>query len=70
MTSLRLIETDGGLIAEDTTSHLFETPPRSQRYRRSRWAYDISVVLHAIALVAVVSLARHFTPPPRPTPGR
>jgi len=68
MTSLRLIETDVGLIAEDKTSHLFETPPRSQRYQRSRWAYDISVVLHAIALVSVVTLARHLTPPPRPTP--
>src|SRR5215831_2263007 len=68
MTSLRLFETDGGLIAPDRTSHLFETPPRSQRYRRSRWPYDLSVVLHAIALVSVAILARYFTPPPPPAP--
>jgi protein TonB len=68
MTSLRLFETDGGLIAPDRTSHLFETPPRSQRYRRNRWPYDLSVVLHAIALVSVVILARYFTPPPPPAP--
>jgi periplasmic protein TonB len=68
MTSLRLFETDGGLIAPDRTSHLFETPPGSARYRRSRWPYDVSVVLHAIALVSVVILARYFTPPPPPTP--
>jgi TonB family protein len=68
MTSLRLFEIGGALSAEDATSHLFETPPRSERYRRSRWPYDISVLLHAIALVSVVSLARYLTPPPRPTP--
>jgi hypothetical protein len=68
MTSLRLFETGGALCAEDATSHLFETPPRSERYRRSRWPYDISVLLHAIALVLVVSLARYLTPPPRPAP--
>src|SRR5262245_15136867 len=68
MTSLRLIETDGAPIAERTTPHLFETPPHSQRYRPSRWAYDISVVLHAMALVSAVIFARHLTPPPRPTP--
>jgi TonB family protein len=68
MTSLRLFETGGALIAEDATSHLFETPPPSERYRRSRWPYDISVILHAIALVSVVSLARYLTPPPRSTP--
>ena len=70
MTSLRLFETGGALIAENPTSHLFETPPPSARYRRNRWAYDASVVLHAVALVAVVSLARHLTPPPRPLPAR
>jgi hypothetical protein len=43
MTSLRLFETGGALSAEDATSHLFETP-RSQRYRRSRWPHDISVL--------------------------
>lgn len=68
MTSLRLLETDETQIAEDATSHLFETLPSSRRYRRSRWPYDLSVVLHAIALVSVVSLARYLTPPPRPTP--
>ena len=68
MTSLRLFETDGALIAEDATSHPFERPPRSERHRPSRWPYDISVVLHAIALVSVVSLARSLTPPPRPMP--
>ena len=70
MVSLRLIETGGGvLIAEQTTSHLFETPPRSERYPPSRWPYGGSVVLHAMALVSVVSLARYLTPPPpRPTP--
>jgi hypothetical protein len=68
MTSLRLFETDGALIAEDATSHPFERPPRSERHRRSRWPYDISVVLHAIALVSLVSLARSLTPPPRPMP--
>jgi len=70
MVSLRLIETGGGvLIAEQTTSHLFETPPRSERYPPSRWPYGSSVVLHAMALVSVVSLARYLTPPPpRPTP--
>jgi protein TonB len=68
MTSLRLFETDRALIAEDARSHLFETPPRSERYRRSRWPYDISVVLHAIALVSVVNLAWYLTPRPPPAP--
>src|SRR5262245_20076795 len=70
MLSLRMIETGGGvLIAEHTTSHLFATPPRSERYPPSRWPYGSSVVLHAMALVSVVSLARYLTPPPpRPTP--
>jgi len=73
MTSLRLFESGGALITADTTSHrfetrLFETPPPSARYRRSRWPYDASVVLHAVALVSVVILARHLTPPPRPLP--
>jgi TonB family protein len=68
MTSLRLFETGGGLIAEDATSHLFEAPPRSERYRRKRWPYATSVVLHAMALVSVVSLARYLVPPPRPAP--
>ena len=69
MLSLRWIEIGGGvLIAEHTTSHLFETPPRSERYPPSRWPYGSSVVLHAMALVSVVSLARSLTPPPRPTP--
>jgi TonB family protein len=67
MTSLRLLETDGEPTAENATPHLFETL-RSARYRRSRWPYDISVLLHAIALVSVVILARHLTPPPPPTP--
>jgi protein TonB len=70
MTSLRLFESGGALITEDTRSHLFESPPPSARYRRSRWAYDVSVVLHAVALVTVVSLARHLTQPPRPLPAR
>jgi len=65
MTNLRLFETDSASIAEETTPHLFETP-RSQRYRRSRWPYDVSVVLHAMALVSVVILARHLTRPPSP----
>src|SRR5215471_9526716 len=69
MLSLRMIETGGGvLIAEHTTSHLFETPPRCERYPPSRWPYGSSVVLHAMALVSVVSLARYLTPPPRPAP--
>jgi periplasmic protein TonB len=68
MTNLRLFETGGEPIAEDTTSRLFETPPRSERYQRSRWPYATSVVLHAMALVSVVSLARYLTPPPRPAP--
>jgi TonB family protein len=68
MTSLRLFETDGAPIAEDKTSHLFDAPLRSVRYRRSRWPYDISVVLHAIALVSVVILPRYFTKPPPPPP--
>jgi protein TonB len=68
MTSLRLFETDGATIAENTTSRLFETPPPSVRYRRSRWPYDISVVLHAMALVLVVNLAWHLTPPPPAAP--
>jgi TonB family protein len=70
MTSLRLFETGGALIAKDATSLLFETSLRSEHYRRSHWAYDTSVVLHAIALVSVVILARYLTPPPRPTPAR
>ena len=70
MTSLRLFETGGTLITQNTTPHLFETPPPSARYRRSRWAYDASVVLHAVALVSVVGLARHLTQPPRPLPAR
>ena len=66
MTSLRLFEIGGGAsIAEDATSHLFETPPR---YRRSRWPYDISVVLHAVALVSMVYFAWYLTPPPPPAP--
>ena len=64
MTSLRLFETGGALIAEDATSHPIETRP--VRYRRSRWAYDASVVLHAVAVILVVSLARHRTQPPLP----
>jgi len=68
MTSLRLFGTGGELIAEDTTSRLFRTPPRSERYQRSRWPYSASVALHAMALVSVVSLARYLTPPPRPAP--
>lgn len=67
MTNLRLFETDGASIAEDATPHLFETPP-SQRYRRSRWPYDISVVLHVLALVSVVSLGRHLSRPPATAP--
>jgi len=66
MTSLRLFETGGALSAEDARSHLFETPPRSQRYRR--WPYDISVLLHAVALVSVVNFAWYLTPPPPPAP--
>ena len=64
MTSLRLFETGSVLIAQHTTSHPFETRP--PRYRRSRWAYDASVVLHAVALISVVSLARPRTQPPLP----
>jgi TonB family protein len=66
MTSLRLFETGGALSAEDPRSHLFETPPRSERYRR--WPYDISVLLHAVALVSVVNFAWYLTPPPPPAP--
>jgi TonB family protein len=68
MTSLRLFEIGGVLIAESATPHLFETPPSSERYRRGRWPYATSVVLHAMALVSVVSLARYLIPPPPPTP--
>jgi TonB family protein len=50
-------------LSGDKTSHLFETPPGA-RYQRSRRGYDASVVLHAIALVALVVLARRVTPPP------
>ena len=65
MTSLRLFEIGGASIAEDATSRLFKTP---LRYRRSRWPYDISVVLHAVALVSVVNFAWYLTPPPPPAP--
>jgi TonB family protein len=65
MTSLRLLEIGDASIAEDATSHLFKTPPR---YRRSRWPYDISVVVHAVALVSVVNFAWYLTPPPPPAP--
>src|SRR5215813_9184045 len=64
MTSLRLFETGSGLIARHTTSHPFET--RAPRYRRRRWPYDASVVLHAVALISMVSLARPRTQPPLP----
>jgi TonB family protein len=70
MTRLRLFETRGVPIAEETTSHRFETPPPGAPYRRSRWPYDVSVVLHAVAVLSVVSVARHLTPPPRPLPAR
>jgi len=66
MTSLRLFETGGVLIAQDTTSHPFETRAPRARYRRSRWPYDASVVLHAVVLISVVSLARHRTQLPLP----
>ena len=68
MTSLRLFGTGGEVIADDTTSRLFKTPPRSERYQRSRWPYATSAALHAMALFAVVTLARYLTPPPRPAP--
>jgi len=68
MMSLRLFETGGALIAEDPAPRLFETPPRRERYRRSRWPYATSAVLHAISLVSVVILVRAFTRPPPPTP--
>jgi TonB family protein len=69
MTSLRLFETRGALSAEDTTWQLFKTPPLRERYQRGRWPYASSVVLHAMALVSVVSLARYLVPaPPPPTP--
>jgi periplasmic protein TonB len=67
MTSLRLFETGGARIV-NATPHFFETPLLGERYRRSHWAYDTSVVLHATALVLVASLARYLTPPPSPTP--
>ena len=66
MTSLRLFETGGVLIAQHTTSHPYETRAPRARYRRSRWPYDASVVLHAVALISVVSLARPRTQPPLP----
>jgi TonB family protein len=66
MTSLRLFETGGVLIAQHTTSHPFETRPPRARDRRSRWPYDASVVLHVVALISVVSLARHRAQPPVP----
>ena len=69
MTSLRLFETDGE-AAEDATSHLFETPPHSERYRASGWPYAISVVLHTMVLISLVILGRYLVQPPRPTPSR
>jgi len=66
MTSLRLFETGGVPIAQHTTSHPFKTRPPRARYRRSRWPYDASVVLHAVVLISVVSLARHRTQSPLP----
>jgi TonB family protein len=66
MTSLRLFETGGVVIAQRTMSHPFETRPPRARDRRSRWPYDASVLLHAVALISVVSLARHRAQTPLP----
>lgn len=68
MTSLRLFETDRPATAKNATSHLFETPPRSERYRASRWPYGASMVAHSLAMVAIVTLTRYLTVAPPPTP--
>ena len=70
MTSLRLSNVGTAVVAEAATCHLFDTPARSERYRRRRWLYATSVIFHVAALVAVVALARALThaPPPRTPP--
>ena len=68
MTSLRLFETDGPVVAEAATSHLFGTPSRGERYRKRGWPYAASAVFHGVAMISIVVLARALTPAPRPTP--
>src|SRR5215831_17545742 len=69
MTNLRLFETDSGATAEHTTtSHLFETPPRSERYVAGGWPYATSMVLHSIAMISIVILGRYLTQAPPPIP--
>src|SRR5215467_14863385 len=68
MTSLRLFETDRPATGKDATSHLFETPPRTERYRATGWPYAASMVVHSLAMVAIVTLTRYLAVAPQPTP--
>jgi protein TonB len=61
MTNLRLFENDGASTVEQAPSHLFETPPRSERYRPSGWPYATSMVLHSIVMTLMVILGHYLT---------
>jgi TonB family protein len=68
MTSLRLFETDRAATVEHATSHLFETRPRSERYRARGWPYATSVVLHSLVMISMVVLGHYLASAPRSTP--
>jgi protein TonB len=70
MTSLRLFETDGAAVYADATSHLFDTPSQSKRYRARGWPYATSVVLHAMMMTSLVILGRYLVQTPLPAPER
>ncbi len=70
MTTLRLSDTGGAAAADNTTPHLFDTPPHIERYRARGWPYASSMVLHAAAIVSAVTLGHYLTPPPRSAPPR
>jgi len=68
MTSLGLCATDAAAASKRTTSHLFDTPPKSERYRPNGWAYAVSAALHATAMSCAVVLAHFLLQAPRPAP--
>jgi periplasmic protein TonB len=72
MTILRLFESDNTAAVQNaTTSHLFDIPHHIERYRGRPLPYAGSAVLHAMAMLSMVTLGNYYlaqTPRAAPAP--